>query len=292
MAWTAGGLAATRSTTPGPVRRILHGAPGSPTCTVLLAGLAGGAGRPEETFPSPPPQMQSAPAPRLERDPADTVRHSRTGPPARSSSRRRRRALRRPRPWSRASERLTYAELDGPVRTGSPAACAASGVGRSAGGVRAAPLRRAGGGDPRHLEGRRRLRAARPRVPRRTSASPSSSRTPVRRCCSRRGVTAAAAPPGRRAGSVWPPSGSRSPRDGAAAPDAARQPRLRDLHLRVDRPPQGGRHRAPQRRGAGALGARRSFPTPRPRGRRWPRPRSASTCRCSSSSSPSPTAGG
>ena len=69
------------------------------------------------------------------------------------------------------------------------------------------------------------------------------------------------------------------------APSAPRRPpRLPDLHLRLDRPAQGRRHRARERRRAARLG-RAGLLRRRARRRRSPRPRSASTCRSSRSSS-------
>ena len=69
------------------------------------------------------------------------------------------------------------------------------------------------------------------------------------------------------------------------AAGAAGEPRLRDLHLGLDRAAEGRRDRAPQRRGDGPLVPRRCS-APRSTRACWSRPRSASTCRCSRSSPP------
>ena len=70
----------------------------------------------------------------------------------------------------------------------------------------------------------------------------------------------------------------------AGRPVLAGQPGLPDLHLGLDRPAQGGGHRAPQRRGPASRWAREAVLAGGAGRRAGRRPRSASTCRSSSSS--------
>jgi amino acid adenylation domain-containing protein/non-ribosomal peptide synthase protein (TIGR01720 family) len=118
-----------------------------------------------------------------------------------------------------------------------------------AGGRRPRALARHGqrpAGDP---EGRRRLRAARSRLPRGPLAPHGGRRArrdvPHRGAPGRQGASAgrpgaAGGAPGCRLGGDLAPAGRRS-----AAPRRARQPRLRDLHLRLDGAAQGGPDPAP-----------------------------------------------
>ncbi len=115
--------------------------------------------------------------------------------------------------------------------------------------------------------GRRRLPAARSRpIPPKgwTSCWPTRRR---RWCSPRRGSSGAGVPEARTARAGLPRSRLAGDRRRAARQLAGggetRSPRVHDLHLGLDRPPQGRRHRAPQRHGAAALGAR-GLPRPRP----------------------------
>ena len=109
----------------------------------------------------------------------------------------------------------------------------------------------AGGGAARRAQGRRRLRAARPGLPARAAGADARGRrgrpcwSPSARCW-RAGPAPALAGvlPGPTAGrpACAQPDGRR-----VRLPGAAGQPGLRDLHLRLDRPPQGRGDRPPRR---------------------------------------------
>ncbi len=150
---------------------------------------------------------------------------------------------------------LTYRELDTRAER---LARRLRRAGGGAGGGRG-PLRRALGGDGRrpagHPQSRRRLRAARSRVPRRASGRHARRhRRAGAAGAGRAGREAAAAP---RAGALPGPRGRRwgGRRSARRAARHRGQPRLRDLHLGLDRPPQGGDVAASRAGQPAALGA-------------------------------------
>ena len=136
--------------------------------------------------------------------------------------------------------------------TSSPGTCASLGVGPES---RRRPLpgalRRADRRDARHPQGRRRLPPARPVYPPERLAFMLRGRAAPPCSLTQRAPAAAASCPRASASSAstLETSPSRSPRDAALAEAAAaRQPRLRHLHLRLHRPAQGRRRPAPRRR--------------------------------------------
>ena len=163
--------------------------------------------------------------------------------------------------WSPARSALTYGELDAPGQPAGPPPARPGRRARGAGSASALERSpRAGRGAARRAQGRRRLRAARPGLPARAPGA-SCWRTPARavlvteRALARSLPAAAGAAlcldADRRAG------GERA--GGRRRPVAATgQPRLRDLHLGLDRPAQGRGDRAPQRRRPRAPGRARS----------------------------------
>ena len=165
---------------------------------------------------------------------------------------------------------LTYAELRARGRARSPRRLAAAGVGRGDRvGIAVPARRRHGRRRARHARPRRGLPAARPDLPDRAPRA-SWSTTPASPCSLATGGDA-------RPSSAGPASRSSTrprPADGAAAAPPARRPRpgrprLRHLHVGLDRPAEGRDARAPP----GRQLLRRHGPGHRPRPARrrgWP----------------------
>ena len=161
--------------------------------------------------------------------------------------------------------------------TGWPAACARRASGpRSLVALLPASARRPGRRPARRAQGRRRLRAARPRLSRGAARLHAGGHRPavLLIASALAAELAAALPAGRSAlcldGRDRAPgrTASRRPVRGPAG-----EPRLRDLHLGLDRPPQGGRHRATARwsTSSQAMAARPGSAAGDARARRRPR---------------------
>ena len=218
------------------------------TCATLLAADRRG----PETPVAELPLLSGGGAPAA---PGGVERHAAeaaTDAASTSCSPRRRRGRRTPWPWSTASERLTYARA-ATARAGRLARrLRALGVGPEVRVGRLPASARRSWSSPCWPSWRPAAPTCRSTPPTRRSGSPSCWRTPARPCCSTeppRGPAARRRRPGLRvAGTRRRRSGRRRSRRGAGPP------RLPDLHLGLDRPPQGGGDRAPQRRRPGALG--------------------------------------
>ena len=187
--------------------------------------------------------------------------------------------------------RLTYGELDGAAEPAGAPPARRSASGRRCGWGSASSARRswwsallgvlkAGGAyvplDPAYPA--ERLALHRSRTPRRRRAARPRRRCRGPRCRRARGAAVCL---DAHDGAERSPSGRARARRGGAAP---RQPRLRDLHLGLDRAAQGGGDRAPQRRRRCSPGRAAVFADRGARAGCSPRPRSASTSRSSSSS--------
>ena len=150
---------------------------------------------------------------------------------------------RTPSPWSSSDERLTYRELDAPRQPARapPARRSASGPTCWSGSACERSLEMVVG-HARHPQGRRRLRAARPGVPARAARLHARGRRAPVLLTAASALRRRAARRRRRRSSASTPTGRDrrgEPRRAPGARRAAGQPRLRDLHLGLDRPAQG-----------------------------------------------------
>ena len=184
-------------------------------------------------------------------------------PASTSSSRRRPRARPTPSPSSSATQRLTYRELDARANQLAHHLRSAGRRPRRAASASAWSARWSWSwrllGDP---QGRRRLRAARPRLPARAPGLHARGRR-RRRCSSPSSASPTRCPrtarrvvlPRRRLARPSPRSPPRRPRAACRA-DA---PRLRHLHLRLHRPPQGRDERPPRPSSTACSGCSRRY---------------------------------